>query len=50
MKRLRGTEAKLANERFVQRAPELVVQYERDKVVSLRAQRERLAGKLQALT
>jgi valyl-tRNA synthetase len=47
---LRGTEAKLANERFVQRAPEQVVQYERDKVVSLRAQRERLAGKLQALT
>ena len=47
---VRGTEGKLANENFVARAPENVVAYEREKLASLREQRERLNGKLQALS
>ncbi len=46
---LRGTEAKLANEKFVSRAPAEVVGYEREKAASLREQRARLAEKLKAL-
>jgi valyl-tRNA synthetase len=43
---LRGTEAKLAKDDFVRRAPAEVVQRERDKVSSFRTQRERLSSKL----
>jgi valyl-tRNA synthetase len=43
---LRGTEAKLAKEDFIRRAPAEVVQRERDKASSFRTQRERLSNKL----
>jgi valyl-tRNA synthetase len=44
-----ATERKLANERFVSRAPEEVVGRERDKLASFAEQKERLATKLVAL-
>ena len=44
-----GTEKKLSNESFVARAPENVVNYERDKLASFREQRGKLADKLAAL-
>ena len=44
-----GTEKKLGNESFVARAPENVVQYERDKLASFADQRGKLADKLHAL-
>ncbi|MGH7554757.1 MAG: valine--tRNA ligase [Longimicrobiales bacterium] len=43
---LRGTDAKLAKEEFVRRAPAEVVQREREKAASFRTQRERLSSKL----
>jgi valyl-tRNA synthetase len=43
---LRGTEAKLANEQFVQRAPAEVVQKERDKAAGLTEQLAKLRTKL----
>jgi valyl-tRNA synthetase len=46
---LAGTEAKLGNASFVERAPEEIVQKERERVVSLRGQVEALAGKLETL-
>ncbi|MGH7468427.1 MAG: valine--tRNA ligase [Longimicrobiales bacterium] len=46
---LRATEAKLANEQFVARAPEAVVMNERVKAESLRDQMVRLQEKLSAL-
>jgi valyl-tRNA synthetase len=46
---LQATERKLANEKFVGRAPEAVVAREREKAESFRTQRERLAEKLAAL-
>jgi valyl-tRNA synthetase len=46
---LNATEAKLANEQFVARAPAEVVAKEREKAVSYREQRDRLAAKLTAL-
>jgi valyl-tRNA synthetase len=46
---LRSTEAKLANESFLARAPADVVMREREKADSLRDQRNRLSGKLAAL-
>ncbi|MGD8320108.1 MAG: valine--tRNA ligase [Gemmatimonadota bacterium] len=46
---LAGTEKKLANEAFVTRAPEEVVQKERDKAASLRDQASKLEEKLGAL-
>ena len=47
---LKGTEAKLVNEQFVGRAPEAVVQREREKAASLRQQCQALAEKLEALS
>jgi valyl-tRNA synthetase len=44
-----GTEKKLSNESFVARAPENVVNYEREKLASFRDQRGKLAEKLAAL-
>ncbi|MEX0856325.1 MAG: valine--tRNA ligase, partial [Gemmatimonadota bacterium] len=44
-----GTEAKLANENFVARAPEEVVGKERDKATSYREQRDKLKAKLDTL-
>jgi valyl-tRNA synthetase len=46
---VRGTEGKLANEGFVAKAPAEVVDREREKLASLREQREKLAAKLAAL-
>jgi valyl-tRNA synthetase len=46
---LESTTKRLDSEQFVARAPEDVVQRERDKVVSFRDQHERLARKLAAL-
>ena len=46
---LRATEAKLANEQFVQRAPTEVVQRERDKLASYREQRDKLMQTLRVL-
>ncbi|UCF40279.1 MAG: valine--tRNA ligase [Gemmatimonadota bacterium] len=48
-RQLAGVEAKLANERFISRAPAEVVERERDKERSWREQRETLADKLRAL-
>jgi valyl-tRNA synthetase len=48
-KQLTGTEAKLANENFVQRAAPIAVQRERDKLATLREQREKVTALLQAL-
>ena len=45
----RGTEAKLASEQFVARAPESVVASEREKLISLQDQQRRLQEKLQSL-
>src|SRR5690606_6350004 len=47
---LRSTEARLANEQFVSRAPAEVVQREREKTENFRAQVERLTHMLKALT
>ncbi|MGH7481093.1 MAG: hypothetical protein ACRELV_02985, partial [Longimicrobiales bacterium] len=47
---LRSTEARLANENFVGKAPADVVEREREKVDSFREQRDRLAAKLADLT
>ncbi|HET7275962.1 MAG TPA: class I tRNA ligase family protein, partial [Longimicrobiaceae bacterium] len=44
-----NTEAKLANERFVSRAPDEVVQRERDKLVSFAEQEQKLTATLRAL-
>ncbi|HEX2208312.1 MAG TPA: class I tRNA ligase family protein, partial [Longimicrobium sp.] len=44
-----GGEKKLSNESFVARAPENVVNYEREKLASFREQRARLADKLASL-
>jgi valyl-tRNA synthetase len=44
-----GGEKKLSNESFVARAPENVVNYEREKLASFREQRGKLADKLAAL-
>jgi valyl-tRNA synthetase len=46
---LKGVAAKLANEKFVNRAPEDVVAREREKERAWREQRETLAGKLRSL-
>jgi valyl-tRNA synthetase len=46
---LTATEAKLANEQFVARAPAEVVAKEREKAAAYREQRDRLAAKLTAL-
>jgi valyl-tRNA synthetase len=46
---LRATEAKLTNQQFIGKAPELVVEREREKVASLRDQCQRLTEKLAAL-
>ena len=46
---IRSTEVKLANEKFVERAPADVVDKERDKLAGYRDQRDRLATKLAAL-
>jgi len=48
-RQLTGTEAKLANENFVQRAAPIAVQRERDKLAMLREQREKVTALLQAL-
>jgi valyl-tRNA synthetase len=45
----RGTESKLANEKFVARAPVEVVEREREKLQSYAEQREKLEGKLRSL-
>ncbi|MGQ0562197.1 MAG: hypothetical protein ACT443_10020, partial [Gemmatimonadota bacterium] len=47
---LRGTEAKLSDEQFVGRAPEPVIQREREKAASLKEQADVLEAKLEALT
>ena len=47
---LRGTEAKLTNVQFTERAPGEVVAREREKAEAYREQRDRLAAKLAALT
>lgn len=44
-----ATEGKLANDRFISRAPAEVVQKERDKLESAREQRDKLAAKLATL-
>jgi valyl-tRNA synthetase len=46
---LQSTEAKLANESFVGRAPADVIARERDKANGLRDQRDRLSAKLASL-
>jgi valyl-tRNA synthetase len=46
---LEGAKARLGNEKFTSRAPADVVQREREKVVSLEEQREKLARTLSAL-
>jgi len=46
---LRGTEKKLANEEFVTRAPEEVVEKEREKASTFRDQRDKLREKLAVL-
>jgi valyl-tRNA synthetase len=46
---LRATESKLANEKFVGRAPADVVAREREKAEGLKDQRERLSAKLESL-
>jgi valyl-tRNA synthetase len=47
---LKGTEAKLNNEQFTGKAPEKVIQHEREKAASLQEQLTRLREKLEALT
>lgn len=46
---LKGVAAKLANEKFVSRAPAEVVEREREKEANFRDQRERLTQKLESL-
>ncbi len=46
---LRGSEQKLGNEGFTSRAPEEVVQKEREKAATFRDQRDKLSEKLQTL-
>jgi valyl-tRNA synthetase len=46
---LAGAESKLANESFISRAPETVVQKERDKAATFRDQQEKLRAKLATL-
>ncbi len=46
---IKGTEAKLANEKFVSRAPDHVVQNERDKLEDLKQQREKLLQSIEEL-
>jgi valyl-tRNA synthetase len=48
-KQIAGTEAKLANESFVQRAAPIAVQREREKLLALREQREKIQTLLRAL-
>ena len=48
-KQITGTEAKLANENFVSRAAPVAVQRERDKLVTLREQREKIQALLAKL-
>ena len=48
-KQITGTEAKLANASFVQRAAPIAVQRERDKLVTLREQREKIQALLAKL-
>ncbi|MBM3859675.1 MAG: valine--tRNA ligase [Verrucomicrobia bacterium] len=48
-KQIAGTEAKLANENFVQRAAPIAVQREREKLATLREQRDKVTVLLRAL-
>jgi valyl-tRNA synthetase len=48
-KQITGTEAKLANENFVQRAAPIAVQREREKLAMLKEQREKVVSLLKAL-
>ncbi len=48
-KQLAATESKLANENFLQRAAPVAVQRERDKLATLREQRDRVLGLLKTL-
>ncbi len=47
---LESTEQRLANDQFVEKAPDEVVEREREKADSFRDQQERLSRKLTALT
>ena len=48
-KHLQSSQKKLQNEQFVTKAPEEVVQRERDRVIELREKLERLRGQMQVL-
>ncbi len=48
-KQITGTEAKLANQNFIQRAAPIAVRRERDKLAMLREQREKVTTLLRAL-
>ena len=47
---IRGMEGKLSNEKFISRAPEAVVQKERDKLADLQAQHERMQRSVRELS
>ena len=47
---MRNTEGKLANEKFTSRAPEAVVQKERDRLADLQAQHERVLQSIRELS
>jgi valyl-tRNA synthetase len=49
-KQIAGTEAKLSNENFVQRAAPIAVQRERDRLTTLREQHAKVAALLRALS